>query len=710
MFRTWLVGGLTLTLWGAVLGQTLQVPETRKSDHIDEYHGTRVADPYRWLEDADSAETAAWVRAQNEVTFGYLRKLPERARLQARLTKLWDYPKYGSPFKDGGQYFYFKNSGLQNQSVLYVQTSLDGQPRVLLDPNTLSADGTVALTAANVSDDGKLLGYGLAQAGSDWQEYRVRDVATASDRSDLVKYVKFSGLSWTADNGGFFYSRYPDPDPGSQLRQANAFHKVYYHIVGTPQAQDRLIYERPQDPKWLVNGQATEDGRYALINLSEGGPKDRVYYFDLKDPSKPDVGGLIVKLIDKFEAAFNLIGNDGPVFYFQTDLDAPRGRIIAIDTQRPDRANWKTIVPENRDTLQGVSLIGNQFIANYLHDAYSQVRFYDISGKFLKELNLPGIGTVGGLNGKRGDTELFYTFTSFLYPPTIFRYDVKTGQSALFRKPEVEFDPSGYETKQVWFASKDGTRVPMFVTHRKGLKLDGSNPTYLTAYGGFNISMTPSFSVSNLVWLENGGVYALPNLRGGGEYGEEWHRAGTKERKQNVFDDFIAAAEYLIREGYTSPQKLAIAGGSNGGLLVGAVLNQRPDLFGVALPAVGVMDMLRFHKFTIGSAWVYDYGSSDDATQLKALLAYSPLHNIKAGKQYPATLVTTADHDDRVVPGHSFKYAATLQAAQRGPAPALIRIETKAGHGAGKPTSKIIEEQADRWAFVMHHLGMSIPK
>ncbi len=688
--------------------ERLSYPETRRVEQVDDYHGTKVSDPYRWLEDANSPETAAWVEAENKVTFAHLRSLPGREQLKKRLTQLWNYPRFSAPFKEAGNYFFYKNDGLQNQSILYVQPSLKAPPRVLLNPNKLSKDGTVALSTLDVSDDGKLMGYGLSRAGSDWSELHVRNVATGRDRADLLKWVKFSGLSWTKDNKGFFYSRYPQPDEKTALQTANRKHQIFYHVVGTKQDVDTLIYERPDEPEWLMGAGVTEDGRYAIVSLSKTGPKNRLYYIDLKNGKKPDVGAPVVKLIDEFEASYDFIGNDGTTWYFQTDSNSPRGRVIAIDITRPERPNWKTLIPESRDTLRGVSLVGNQFICTYLHNAYSAVKFYDLKGKFQKELKLPGLGTVGGLGGKRTDKELFYVFTSYLYPPTIYRYDVKTGKSALFRKPQIDFDPSPYVTRQVWFKSKDGTRVPMFVTHRKGLKKNGNNPTYLYGYGGFNVSLTPGFSVSNLAWLEQGGIVAVANLRGGGEFGEEWHRAGTKEKKQNVFDDFIGAAQFLIREKYTSPKKLAIAGGSNGGLLVGAVVNQRPDLFAVALPAVGVMDMLRFHKFTIGSAWVYDYGSSDDPKEFQSLIKYSPLHTIKPGVKYPATMVTTADHDDRVVPGHSFKYAATLQAAQAGDAPVIIRIETKAGHGAGKPMSKIIEEEADKWAFVMHHTSLKL--
>ena len=675
----------------------------------DVYHGVTVSDPYRWLEDANAPATKAWIEAQNAVTFEYLQALPQRAPLIERLTKMWDYPKFSAPFKDGGRYFYFHNSGLQNQSVLMVQENLTAPARVLLDPNTLSQDGTVALSGLAVSRDGKQLAYGLSRGGSDWQEVHLRHVDDGRDSGEVLQWVKFSGLSWTKDNRGFFYSRYAAPLEGEALQAANRNHQLFYHRVGERQSEDKLIYERPDEPEWRISAYTSEDGRYAWIYLSQTGPKNRLYYMDMGNPLQPNLAAPVTKLIDDFEADYSVIGNDGSTLYVKTDSGAPRGRVIAIDLAQPARENWKTLIPENADTLQSVALVGDQFITTYLHNAHSAVRFFDLRGQFVKELELPGLGTVGGVGGRRYETEFFYNFTSFLEPALIFRYDAKTGQSSIFRRSEIEFDATPYVTEQVWFQSKDGTRVPMFLTHRKDLKRDGSNPVYLTGYGGFNISMTPGFSIGVVTWLEAGGILAMPNLRGGGEFGEAWHKAGTKENKQNVFDDFIGAAEYLIREKYTSPQKLAIAGGSNGGLLIGAVINQRPELFAAALPAVGVMDMLRFHKFTIGSAWVYDYGSSDDAQQFKALYAYSPLHNIKPGTKYPATLVTTGDHDDRVVPAHSFKYAATLQAAQNGPAPVLIRIETKAGHGAGKPTAKIIEEAADKWAFVMQNLGMRYP-
>ncbi len=681
-------------------------PSTRRADVVDEYHGVKVADPYRWLEDDNSPETKAWVDAENAVTFGYLRRIPERGAIRARLTKLWNYERYGVPVKQGGRYFFTKNDGLQNQAVLYTLTSLDATPAVLLDPNTLSADGTVALTAYEVSDDGNLMAYGLATAGSDWQEWKVRDVRTGQDLSDHIKWVKFSRASWTKDGRGFFYSRYDEPTEAARLTRANYFHKLYHHRLGTPQSDDRLVYERPDHKDWNFYGTVTDDGRYLVIAASQGSArKNRVLYQDLRSPGAP-----VVELLMEFDAEYSFIDNDGPRFWFKTDLGAPRGRVIAIDITRPERSQWKEIIPEAKDALVSVGAVNDTFIASYLEDAQSRVRVFALDGSPLRELVLPGIGTVGGFWGKRTDTETFYSFTSFTQPGTIYRYEAARGRSEVFRRPKVDFDPDLYETRQVFYASKDGTRVPMFLTFRKGVKLDGRNPTYLFGYGGFKISVTPWFSVSRLVWMEMGGVYAVANLRGGGEYGEEWHLAGTKLNKQKVFDDFIAAADWLVAEKYTSPATLAIAGGSNGGLLVGAVLNERPDLFGAALPDVGVMDMLRFHRFTIGWAWASEYGSSDKPDEFAALRAYSPLHNIKPGAKYPATLITTADHDDRVVPAHSFKYAATLQRAQGGPAPILIRIETRAGHGAGRPTSKIIEESADALAFLVSALGIKVPE
>ena len=690
-------------------------PLSRKADQVDDYHGTKVADPYRWLEDPDSEETKAWVEDQNTVTFGYLSEIAVREPIKQRLTQLWNYEKYGIPFKEGNRYFYFKNDGLQNQSVLYTLTSLDAEPEVLLDPNTLSEDGTIALSGLSFSEDGKLLAYGLSTSGSDWVEWKVREVETGSDRPDHLKWVKFSGTSWTHDGQGFFYSRYDEPNEATKLEDINYYQKLYYHKLGTPQSEDVLIYHRPNQKEWMFGAGVTEDGRYLIISIDQGtDPKNLVFYKDLETPDSP-----VVEIISEFEANYSFIDNEAGVFWFRTDLDAPRGRVIAIDTTKNPsspslskggiKGEWQEVIPQAAETLESVGLLNNQFVADYLKDARSSIKIFNLDGSFVREVNLPGIGSAGGFGGKRYDTETFYTFTSFTTPATIYRYDLVSDESTIFRKPNVDFNPDEYETKQVFYSSKDGTQVPMFITHKKGLQLDGNNPTFLYGYGGFNVSLTPNFLVGCLVWMEMGGVYALPNLRGGGEYGEEWHQAGTKLNKQNVFDDFIAAAEWLIDNKYTTPAKLAISGGSNGGLLVGACMTQRPDLFGAALPAVGVMDMLRFHKFTIGWAWCSDYGSPENPEEFQALYAYSPLHNLKPGTAYPATMITTADHDDRVVPAHSFKFAAALQEAHAGDKPVLIRIETKAGHGAGKPTTKIIEEIADELAFLVRSLNIEVP-
>ncbi|GET37402.1 prolyl oligopeptidase family serine peptidase [Microseira wollei] len=684
--------------------QPLTYPLTRKVEQIDEYHGVQVQDPYRWLEDPDSDETKAWVDAENSVTFEYLNQIPVREKIKQRLTQLWDYEKYDIPLKKGNRYFYFKNDGLQNQSVLYTLTSLDGEAKVLLDPNKLSEDGTIALSGAAISEDGNLMAYGLSTSGSDWQEWKVRDVETGEDLSDSIKWIKFSGASWTHDGQGFFYSRYDEPNEATKLEDVNYFQKLFYHRLGTPQSEDILIYHRPDQKEWGFSGGVTEDGRYLIISVWRGtDPKNLVFYKDLTNPDAE-----VVELINEFEASYSFIDNDGSIFWFRTDLDAPRGRVIGIDINNAARENWQEIVPQVDEVLEGVSLLNNQFVADYLKDAHTQIKIFDLNGNFVREVALPGLGSAGGFGGKRDDRSTFYSFTGFTTPPTIYRYDMVSGESSIFREPPVDFNPDDYETKQVFYSSKDGTQVPMFITHKKGMELDGNNPTLLYGYGGFNISLTPSFSVSQLVWMEMGGVYAVANLRGGGEYGEEWHQAGMKLKKQNVFDDFIAAAEWLIANQYTVPEKLAIAGGSNGGLLVGACMTQRPDLFGAALPAVGVLDMLRFHKFTIGWAWCSEYGSPEDPEEFKTLYAYSPLHNLKAGTAYPATMITTADHDDRVVPAHSFKFAAALQAAHQGENPVLIRIETKAGHGAGKPTTKQIEELADRWAFLVRSLNIPV--
>jgi len=684
----------------------LAYPPTARVEVVDDYHGTKVADPYRWLEDDNSAETKAWVDAQNKVTFAYLAQIPERARIKERLTKLWNYERFGVPFKEGGRYFFTKNDGLQNQGVLYTLRSLDAAPQVLLDPNRFSTDGTVALTSYSVSDDGRFIAYGLSAAGSDWQEWKVREIETGADLPDRIKWVKSSSAAWTKDGKGFFYSRFDEPDAAHQFKSLNYFQKLYYHRLGAPQAEDQLVYQRPDQKEWGFYGSVTDDGRYLIIAVYQGTDRrNRVYYKDLAPPDAP-----VVELLNEFDADYTFIDNVGTVFYFRTDLDAPRGRVIAIDIGKPARGDWRQIIPEGGDRLQSAHSINDQLVASYLKDAHTEVRIFDREGAPAGRLELPGIGSAGGFGGKRLDTETFYAFTSFTVPGAIYHYDLRARTSSVFRQSKVDFNPADYETAQVFYRSKDGTRVPMFLTHKKGLKLDGGNPTLLYGYGGFDISLTPGFSVNTLVWMEMGGVYAQPNLRGGGEYGEEWHQAGSILKKQNVFDDFIAAAEWLIANHYTQPSQLAIAGGSNGGLLVGACMTQRPELFRAALPAVGVMDMLRFPKFTRGWAWTSDYGSPDKPDEFKALRAYSPYHNLKPGTVYPATLVTTGDHDDRVVPAHSFKFAAALQADQAGKAPTLIRIETKAGHGAGKPTAKVIEESADRWAFLVRELGMKIPE
>ncbi|MBL9143300.1 MAG: S9 family peptidase [Verrucomicrobiaceae bacterium] len=688
-----------LLMSATALAQPLQYPAARHDDVVDDYHGTKIADPFRWLEDDNSDETKAWVKAQNAVTFDYLKSIPERETLKTRLKSLWNYERFGLPSKHGTRWFYTRNSGLQNQSVLYVAESLDAEPKVLLDPNGLSKDGTVSLTVTSISDDGKWLAYGTSSGGSDWNEFRIRNVDTGEDLPEVLKWIKFSGASWAADGSGFYYGRFPEPKEGAKMTEANKNKRLYFHKLNTAQSEDPEVYSNPEKPDWGFYAGVTDDGRYLIISVSEGtDPKNRLYY---KNLSQPDAA--VVKLFDDFDAEYTFIDNVGTTFYFHTNKDAPRYRVASVDISKPTAL--KELVPQGEEKLESVSIVGDQLICERLKDARSAVTTYDLHGKLIREVELPGIGSVGGFGGKRVDKETFYSFSSFTVPGAIYRYDIATGKSTIYREPKLDFDGSQFETKQVFFKSKDGTRVPMFITHRKGIKLDGSNRCLLYGYGGFNISLTPVFSVGRAVWLEQGGIFAMVNLRGGGEYGEEWHEAGTKLKKQNVFDDFIAAAETLIKDGYTKSEKLAIQGGSNGGLLVGACMTQRPELFGAALPAVGVMDMLRFHKFTIGWAWKSDYGSSENADEFKALHAYSPLHNLKPGTRYPATLVMTADHDDRVVPAHSFKFAATLQEAQvkDGP-PVLIRIETSAGHGAGTALNKLIEETADQWAFLLHEL------
>ena len=677
----------------------INYPNTRASDFVEALHGVQVPDPYRWMEDLDSPEVRDWIETQNELTFDYLNQSPLRESIRERMTELWNYEKYSPPVRRGGRYFYFYNNGLQNQDVLFWMKSLEEAPKVLLDPNTLSNDGTVALSGASISRDGRFLAYGLADAGSDWQTWHVRRVDDGQDLEDLVEWVKFSTASWDAAGDGFYYSRYDAPE-GEALKQANYYHKLYYHRLGTSQAEDRLVYDRPDQKEWGFNGTVTEDGRYLVIDVWHGTASwNGIFYLDLADPDAE-----VVELLPEFDAEYFLIGNDGTRFYFKTDHDAPQQCLVAVDLTKPDPADWNMLIPEDEDKLESVSYVGGRFICTYLHDAAYQVRFFKPDGTPDGELVLPGLGSVSGFQGRSDEQETFYSFSSFNSPGTVYRLDVTSREVSLFRRPDLAFDPDDYVTKQVFYESKDGTRVPLFLTHRRDLEIKGDTPTYLYGYGGFNIPLAPAFSVRNLVWMELGGIYAQAHLRGGGEYGREWHEAGMKAKKQNVFDDFIAAAEYLIREGYTRTEKLAIGGGSNGGLLVGACLVQRPDLFGVALPNVGVLDMLRFHKFTIGWAWVSDYGSPDDPDDFEVIHAYSPYHNVKEGTAYPPTMVMTGDHDDRVFPAHSFKFAAALQKAQAGDEPLLIRIETRAGHGAGKPTAKIIEESADMWAFALMNM------
>ncbi len=686
----------------SLAAESLTYPQTRKEDVKDTLHGVTVSDPYRWLEDDNSEETKVWVKAQNQVTFSYLEKLPRREEIKTRLQKLWNYERVGRPFEQGGRWFYTYNSGLQNQAVLMTAESLEGKAKVLLDPNAMSKDGTTSLSDYSPSEDGRLIAYGVSEAGSDWNTIRVRDIASGRDLDDVVRWVKFSGVSWRKDGSGFYYSRYDEPKAGAALTAKNEFHKLYFHRIGSAQGEDQLIYERKDQPKWGFGGSVTEDGQYLVIQVWLGTePKNRVFYQKI-------AGGPVVELLNDNDARYDFIDNEGSVFYFRTDLNAPCYQVIAIDVSKPEREHWRIVIPEvPKVLLESVSTAGGQMFCEYLRDAKTEVKCHDLDGKLIREVKLPGIGSAGGFGGHRHDTETFYTFTGFTEPGAIYRMDLKSGDSLLWKKPQVDFDGSAYETQQVFYHSKDGTRVPMFIVHKKGVKLDGNNPTLLYGYGGFNINMMPGFSISRAVWLEMGGVFAMPNLRGGGEYGREWHQAGIKLGKQNVFDDFIAAAEWLISHKYTSKDKLAIQGGSNGGLLVGACMTQRPELYAAALPAVGVLDMLRFEKFTIGWGWKSDYGSVENKAEFNALAKYSPYHNLKVGTRYPATLVLTSDHDDRVVPAHSFKFGARLQECQAkdGP-PVLIRIETSAGHGAGTALNKMIEKTADEWAFLVRALGM----
>lgn len=694
----------TLVLSLPLHAQTLQYPLTKKVEHVDAYFGVNVPDPYRWLEDDNSAETAEWVKSQNEVTFGYLEKIPYRAQVKARLEALYNYPKYSAPFRNGEYFFFSKNDGLQNQFVLYVQKGLEGTPEVLLDPNTFSADGTTRLGAFALSKDGKYAAYGVSRSGSDWQEYCVMEMAARKTQPDTLKWIKVSGISWQGD--GFYYSRYNAPAKGQELSSKNEDHKVYFHKAGTPQSADVLVYEDPGHPQRFHFVGTTEDERFAILSISERGKGKKGNALFYRDAAKGETA--FTAIIDSIgNDSYGVIENLGDKFLVRTDHNAPNGKVVLLDPKNPEEKNWKEILPEKPEPLQGVGAAGNKLFATYLKDVTTRAYVYSLEGKLENEVALPGLGSAGGFGGERDDKFVFYTFTSFNFAPTIFRYDIATKKTTQFRAPEIpSFNPADYVTEQVFYNSKDGTRVPMFLVYKKGLKKNGANPTLLYGYGGFNITTSPSFSSLRLALLEQGFIYASANMRGGGEYGEKWHEAGTKLKKQNVFDDFIAAAEWLIANKYTSSEKLAINGGSNGGLLVGAVMNQRPELFKVAVPQVGVMDMLRFHKFTIGWNWIADYGSSDNEAEFKALHAYSPLHNLRAGVKYPATLITTADHDDRVVPAHSFKYAATLQERHAGENPVLIRIETKSGHGASS-TAKAIESTADIYSFIFHNLGVA---
>ncbi len=678
-------------------------PPARKGTQVDVYHGREVPDPYRWMEEIDSSEVRQWIQAQQRLTQRYFDQIPQREPIRQRLSALWNYEKYGVPWKEGEYYFFRKNDGLQNQSVLYVQKGLNGKPRVLLDPNTLSTDGTVALSGLAVSPDGRYLAYGLAEAGSDWNRWHVREVATGKDLPDRLEWVKFSGVAWLPDGSGFYYARYDEPR-GEKLKSVNYFQKLYFHKVGTSQEKDLLVYHRPDRKEWGFSPRVSEDGTTLIITVWRGTEeKNLVFWQDLTRKDAP-----IRPLVSEWQASFQWLGNDGDLHWFLTSHQAPRRRVVGIDLNRPQPEHWQEAVPQGEEVLDAAHYLNHGFVLVSMKDAHHRVRIMDRNGR-MREVKLPGLGSVGGFTGRAGDRETFYRFTSFNTPGSIYRLDLESGTSSVFQQPKLAFDPNDYTARQVFYTSKDGTRVPMFIAHRKGLNIDGSVPTLLYGYGGFNISLTPFFSVTNLAWMEMGGIYAMPNLRGGGEYGRAWHEAGTKTRKQNVFDDFIAAAEWLIANGYTRPEKLAIHGASNGGLLVAAVMLQRPKLFAASMPAVGVLDMLRFNRFTIGWAWESDYGSPDNPEEFRALLAYSPLHNIRPGTAYPATLILTADHDDRVYPAHSFKFAAALQAAQAGPRPVLIRIESRAGHGAGKPTSKRIAEATDKLAFLLRELGMQRP-
>ena len=684
-------------------GDTLSYPDSKPGKTVDTLHDIKVPDPYRWLEDLNSAQTSAWVKAQNSLTDSYLDAIPGRQALENHLTKLWNVERLGVPSFEGGSYFFSKNNGLQNQSVLYSSKSLDLEPTLLLDPNKLSKDGTVALNSYEVSPDGKYLAYSTSASGSDWVEWKVREISSRKDLSDHLKWSKFSGVSWAKNSKGFYYGRFPTPKDGEEMMAQNIHKKIYFHEIGKPQSEDLLVYERPNQPKQGLYAWVTEDGKYLLIQVSQGtDTKNGLFYKDLSNSTSK-----VIELLSGFDASYDFITNLGSKFIIRTDLNAPKQKVISIDVNEPLSVRWETIIPESTETLRSVSHIGGLFIANYLKDARTEIRRFKTDGNSLPPVKLPGLGTASGFGGKSDQNETFYYFTSFTSPGAVYRYDVTRNASTLLKAPKTQFDRDHYESRQIFATSRDGTKIPMFIVSKKNLKLDGNNPTLLYAYGGFNISLRPSYSPATIAWLDLGGIYVMANLRGGGEYGEEWHEAGMKLKKQNVFDDFIACAEHLISNKFTSSKKLSIAGGSNGGLLVGACMVQKPELYGACLPAVGVMDMLRFHKFTIGWAWQAEYGKPEDPEDFKNLLTYSPYHNLKPNN-YPATMVITSDHDDRVVPSHSYKFAAALQSAQNGFAPTLIRIESKAGHGAGTPTSKRIEAIVDKYAFLAKALGFEI--
>lgn len=683
--------------------ESLPYPETAKVDTVDVYFGTEVPDPYRWLEDDRSEQTAQWVKAQNDVTFAYLNDIPFKEKVKQRLEELFNYERLYAPNKHGDYYYFYKNDGLQNQSVLYRKKGMDGEPEVFIDPNTFKEDGTISLAGTSFSKDGSLFGYLISEGGSDWRKGIVINTETKEQVGDTLRDIKFSGMAWKG-NEGFYYSSYDKPKSGSVLSGKTQHHKLYYHKLGTPQSEDKMIFGGEEQPRRYIGSYLTEDERFLVITAAQSTSGNELYIKDLSDPESK-----IVTIIDNFDNDHYVLANESPRLLIHTNLGAPNNRLVETDISNPVPENWKDVIPETENVLS-TSTAGGKIFADYMVDAKTEVKQYDMSGKLERNVELPEIGTAWGFGGKKDEIELYYTFTSFTYPSTIFKYDIATGESTLYEQPEVDFNPDDYETKQVFYESKDGTKVPMFIVYKKGIELNGKNPTYLYSYGGFNVSLQPSFSTSRIVWLENGGIYAQPNIRGGGEYGEKWHKAGTKMKKQNVFDDFIAAGEYLIKNKYTSSDYLAIAGGSNGGLLVGATMTQRPDLAKVAFPAVGVMDMLRYNKFTAGAGWASDYGTAEDSKEMfEYLRGYSPVHNVRQGVQYPATMVTTADHDDRVVPAHSFKFIANLQEKHEGDNPVLIRIETDAGHGAGTPISKTIEQQADIYSFAWYNIGVIPP-